>query len=74
MSSEKNMDILYNLALVTTGAVGISLTSKKVLGEPLPTPTTIDGTLKMAVAAGLSSLLVNYLDINKYIPRSLNRL
>ncbi|CAB4002515.1 Hypothetical predicted protein [Paramuricea clavata] len=59
---------VYDALLLTAGAIGISMASKKLLKEPLGTPENTKGMLKLAVSVSLSSLLVSYLKKNKYIP------
>jgi hypothetical protein len=69
MSSEKNMaNEVYNAVLVTAGAVGISMISKKVLKEPLGTPENVKRFVNLAVSVSASSLLVSYLKRKKFIP------
>ncbi|CAB4003947.1 Hypothetical predicted protein [Paramuricea clavata] len=59
---------VYDALLLTAGAIGISMASKKLLKEPLGTPENTKGMLKLAVSLSLSSLLVSYLKKHKYIP------
>jgi hypothetical protein len=59
---------VYNALLLTAGAIGISMASKKLLKEPLGTPESVKGMVKLAVSVSLSSILVGYLKKNKYIP------
>jgi hypothetical protein len=69
MSKEsKTSKEVYNAVLLTAGAVGISMASKKMLKEPLGTPENVKVMLKLAVSASLSSLLVCYLKEKKYLP------
>ena len=60
-SKKEMVNDLYNAALFTIGAVGVSMASKKVLGEPLSAPASLQGTAKLAAAVGLSTLGVKYL-------------
>ena len=62
------MDELYDSMLITAGAVGFSMVTKKVLGESLGTPVTLVGAAKLAGAVGVSTLLVKWLQRKKYIP------
>lgn len=62
------MNELYDAALVTAGAVAVSMASKKVLKEPLGTPESVKGTLKLATAVGASTLLVKWAQSKKYLP------
>ena len=59
---------VYDALLLTAGAIGISMASKKPLKEPLGTPESTKGMMKLAVSVSLSSLLVAYLKKNKFIP------
>ncbi|CAB4023170.1 norphogenetic [Paramuricea clavata] len=69
MSKESKMTMeVYNAVLLTAGAVGISMASKKLLKEPLGTPDNVKGMVKLAVSVSLSSLLVSYLKEKKYLP------
>jgi hypothetical protein len=61
---------VYDAVLLTAGAVGISMASKKFLKESLGTPENVKGFVKLAVSnsVSLSSLLVSYLKEKKYLP------
>ena len=59
---------VYDALLLTAGEIGISMASKKLLKEPLGTPESTKGMMKLAVSVSLSSLLVAYLKKNKFIP------
>ncbi|CAB3999229.1 Hypothetical predicted protein [Paramuricea clavata] len=66
MSKESKMTReVYDAVLLTAGAVGISMASKKLLKEPLGTPENVKGMVKLAVSVSLSSLLVSYLKEKK---------
>ncbi|CAB4031797.1 Hypothetical predicted protein [Paramuricea clavata] len=69
MSKESKMTReVYDAVLLTAGAVGISMASKKLLKEPLGTPENVKGMAKLAISVSLSSLLVSYLKEKKYLP------
>ena len=69
MSTESKMTKeVYDAVLLTAGAVGISMASKKFFNEPLGTPENVKGFVKLAVSVSLSSLLVSYLKEKKYLP------
>jgi hypothetical protein len=69
MSKESKMTReVHDAVLLTAGAVGISMASKKILKESLGTPENVKGMLKLAVSVSLSSLLVSYLKEMKYLP------
>jgi hypothetical protein len=59
---------VYDAVLLTAGAVGILMASKKFLKEPPGTPENVKGFVKLAVSVSLSSLLVSYLKEKKYLP------
>ena len=52
---------LYDAALVTGGAVAMSMIGKKVANMPLSTPESLKGTAKLALAVGLSTIGVKYI-------------
>ncbi|CAB3996729.1 Hypothetical predicted protein [Paramuricea clavata] len=69
MSKESKMTMeVYDAVLLTAGAVGISMASKKLLKEPLGTPENVKGMAKLAISVSLSSPLVSYLQEKKYLP------
>jgi hypothetical protein len=69
MSTESKISKeVYDAVLLTAGAVGISMASKKILKEPLRTPANVKGKLMLAVSVSLSSLPVSYLKEKKYLP------
>jgi hypothetical protein len=72
-NKKKMVNDFYNAALFTVGAVGVSMACKKVLGEPLSTPSSLLGTAKLTVAVGLSTLGVKYLQGKGYIPKELQK-
>ncbi|CAB4001029.1 Hypothetical predicted protein, partial [Paramuricea clavata] len=53
MSKESKMTReVYDTVLLTAGAVGISMASKKLLKEPLGTPENVKGMAKLAISNG----------------------
>jgi hypothetical protein len=69
MSTEGKMaNEVSDAVLLTAGAFGVSMVSKKVLKEPLGTPENVKGFVKLAVSVSLSSLLVSYLKGKKSLP------
>ena len=66
---EKNlMNEVYESALITLGAVTVSIISKKSIGEQLGTPATGNGTLKLAAAVSLGTIGVKYIQDKKWLP------
>ena len=61
---------VYDAAVVTGGALGISAVSAKVLRLPLGTPGSMIGSLKLAAAITISFLGFGWLKKNKYLPDS----
>ena len=69
MSSNKQiMNEMYDALLITSFAVALSMASKKILREPLSTPETMKGTLKLAVAVTGGTLITKYLQEKKILP------
>ena len=72
MSLDKNvvMNTIYNAGLITLGAVGTSMVSRKLMKDGLGVADkSTQGVLKLAVAVGGGSILVKYL----YIRRNLGK-
>ena len=68
MNRKEVMNELYDTTLITFGAVGISMVTKKVFGEKLTTAENRMSTLKLEAAVGVSSLAVKYAqDKNGYL-------
>ena len=70
MSSERKelMNEAYDALLVTTGVVGLSMATKKLLGEKLTDASTIRDIAKLSVGVTLSSMLVKYAQDKKWVP------
>ena len=71
MSLDKNvvMNTIYNAGLITLGAVGTSMISKKLMKDGLGvTNNSAQGVLKLAVAVGGGSVMVKYLQKMGYVP------
>ena len=67
MNRKEVMNELYDTSLITFGAVGVSMISKKVLGQKLTMAENLMSTLKLAAAVGLSSLAVKYAQDKKWL-------
>ena len=63
MSVEKKdlMNELYDATLITIRAVAVSMVSERAIGEQLGAPTTVKGTLKLAVAVGAETAGVKHM-------------
>jgi hypothetical protein len=60
MTSKKDLvNEGFDALLVTIGVVGISLASKKLLGEKLTDVNSVKDTAKLALAVTGSTMLVN---------------
>ena len=74
MSSDMNrkeaMNELYDSTLITLGAVGVGMVTRKFLKDGLSTPASLMSTLKLAAAFGLSTLGIKYAQDKKWIPEN----
>ena len=62
------MNELYDSTLITLGAVGIGMITRRVFSDGLSTPASLVPTLKLAAAVGLSTLGIKYAQDKKWIP------
>ena len=62
------MNEVYDSVLVTTGVVGLSMVSKKLLKEKLTDATDFHGITNLTGGVAGSTLLVKWLQNKKYIP------
>ena len=60
MNRKEVMNELFDSTLITFGAVGVGMITRRVLSDGLSTPTSLVPTLKLAVAVGLSTLGIRY--------------
>jgi hypothetical protein len=68
MEKTETADDVYEALVITAGAIGISLLSKKALKQPLGTPESMNGYMKLAISVSVSTLLFRYLQNKKYLP------
>ena len=72
MSLDRNavMNTVYNAGLITLGAIGTSMVSKKLMkdGLGIADKSSVQGIFKLAVAVGGGSILVKYLQKSGYVP------
>ena len=68
VNKKELMNEAYDALLVTAGVVGLSLASKKVLGEKLTDASSLKDTAKLAVGVAASTMLVKWAQDNKYLP------
>ncbi len=59
---------LYEAAILTVGAVGVSIASKKLTKDTLGVPMTLNGAVKLALAFGISAIGVKTLKDKKWLP------
>ena len=59
---------LYDAAVLTVGAVGVSYASRKLTKDTLGVPMTFSGSAKLALAFGLSAIGVKMLKDKKILP------
>ena len=59
---------LYEAAILTVGAVGVSYASRKITEDTLGVPMNLGGSAKLALAFGLSTIGVKMLKDKKVLP------
>ena len=62
------MNTPYNASLITLGAVGTSMASKKLFRHDTGVSSTTQGIMKLALAVGGGALLVKYMQKAGYVP------
>ena len=62
------MNEAYEALLITVGVVGLSMASKKLLGEKLTDAQSVKDIGKLAVGVTASTLLVKYMQDRKWVP------
>ena len=68
MNKKEVMNELYDSTLITLGAAGVGMVTRKAIGDGLSTPASLMTTLKLAAAVGLSTLGIKYMQDKKWIP------
>jgi hypothetical protein len=69
MTTQKDvMKEIYDAAILTAGAIAISLASKKLVKDNLGVQTTVLGASKLVLAFGLSAVGVKMLEDKKLLP------
>ena len=68
VNKKELMNEACDALLVSAGVVGISMVSKKILGEKRTTAPTLTDTVKLAVGVTASSMLVKWAQDKKYLP------
>ena len=64
------MNELFDSTLITMGAVGVGMVTRKVFSDGLSTPASLVPTLKLAAVVGLSMLGIKYTQDKKWIPEN----
>ncbi len=59
---------LYDAAVLTAGAIGVSYVSRKLTKDTLGVPVTLKGAAKLVIAFGLSAIGVKALKDKDLIP------
>ena len=62
------MNELYDSTLITLGAVGIVMVTRRAFSDGLSTPASLVPTLKLTAAVGLSTLGIKYAQDKKWLP------
>ncbi len=62
---------LYEAAVLTAGAVAVSYVSRKLTKDTLGVPMTLNGSMKLALAFGLSAIGIKTLKDKKILPDNL---
>ena len=70
MNRKEAMNELFDSTLITLGAVGVGMVTRKTVGDGLSTPASLVTTLKLAAAVGLSTLGIKYAQDKKWIPEN----
>ena len=68
VSKEDLLNEAFDAGLITLGAVGVGIASKKVIKDGLGVPSTPVGVIKLALAVAGGSILVQYLQKKKMLP------
>ncbi len=66
--SKEYAEQLYDAAVLTAGAVGVSFASRKLTKDTLGVPMTLSGSAKLALAFGLSAIRVKMLKDKSVLP------
>ncbi len=67
-ATKEYVEQLYDAAVLTAGAVGVSYASRKLTKDTLGVPMTLNGSAKLALALGLSAIGIKMLKDKKVLP------
>lgn len=70
LTKEVLMNEIYNAGLITLGAVGVAVASKKLFRDDLGVPTTGQRIFKLVAAVGGEALLVKFAQKKDLVPAS----
>ena len=62
------MNKIYDASLVTAGVVGLSMVSKKLLGEKFTDASSLKDTAKLTVGVAATTMLGKWAQDKKYLP------
>ena len=71
MTTAKKKELMnkaFDTALVTAGVMGLSMASKKVVGEKLTDASSLKDTAKVEVGVAACTLLEKWAQDKKYLP------
>ena len=68
MNKKEAMNQLFDSTLVTLGAAGFGMATRKAIGDGLSTLVSLISLVKLAVAVGVSTLGIKYMQDKKWIP------
>ena len=68
VNKKELLNEVYDASLVTAGVVGLSMASKKLLGEKFTDASSLKDTAKLAVGVAASTMLVKWAQDKKYLP------
>ena len=68
LTTAQIMNQVFDAGLITLGAVGISMVSKRALGDSLDVQSSPTGIAKMTAAIATGTMPVHFLQDKKFIP------
>ena len=68
VNKKELLNEVYDASLVTAGVVGLSMASKKLLGEKFTDASSLKDTAKLVVGVAASTMLVKWAQDKKYLP------
>ena len=68
MNRKEVMNELYDSTIITLGAVGVGMITRRVFSDGLATPASLVPTLKLTATVGLSTLWFKHAQDKKWLP------